>query len=722
MDEDRLAEILAAAFEKLGMGDFGKNMGQANKNMTEAQNKAKNQEELVKAVNKRFEELDVQLKKGRKQYIDLGGDLKALNEAIEDVTDPIKRQRLEVERNILAQKFLSETFAKSGADLRKVLGQTLVKGILDSTQKLVKNMQGGGSGIQLAADLMTTALDANQSMFTGIAKTGETMGTAMMAAGGKSAKMGGRLAIASTALDYFSSAVTAAAKEGVQLLATEAEKTIKAFNEATGAGALFGRGMDDMRMYAGRAGLTVDQFSNVIKNNSNELASAGYTVADGAKIVGNVTSRFAVQTGKSGQTLQREMLNLGLGFEEQANLTARIVSDLKRTGGTASNGQVAQATADIAKNMKAVADIMGEEYKGRQDAAKKQAEQYAFQAKVNEIAKRTNDPGLPKRVELAMSLMSESNRRAAIQATVLGGAVTDVAANLTGGADAGRDFANALQSGRTTMRDLTHGTAMLNDKFQGGTSNLGEAVSKVTIATGNLAEVSQAYDQQQQDSFKANSSNIDKALKDADTLAGAQGGLQGELMGVEIQAQALKIAIQSELTPTIKTFGTVANEVLAGVRKAVKNVGSGGEKAGVLDNLGEDVAKVGVGITALGAITTLLGGIATMTGLGAAVGVPMMAAGSSMMTGGGTVAGVGAMGSMMGFDEGGIADGPKSGYPATLHGTEAVVPLPDGKNIPVSLDTGLTSAVQTQTGVLQDILRAMKDNNNLTSGILQASM
>ncbi len=37
------------------------------------------------------------------------------------------------------------------------------------------------------------------------------------------------------------------------------------------------------------------------------------------------------------------------------------------------------------------------------------------------------------------------------------------------------------------------------------------------------------------------------------------------------------------------------------------------------------------------------------------------------------------------FAKGGIASGPKSGYKAMLHGTEAVVPLPDGKQIPVNM-------------------------------------
>lgn len=41
-----------------------------------------------------------------------------------------------------------------------------------------------------------------------------------------------------------------------------------------------------------------------------------------------------------------------------------------------------------------------------------------------------------------------------------------------------------------------------------------------------------------------------------------------------------------------------------------------------------------------------------------------------------------------GFATGGISTGPDSGYNVKLHGTEAVVPLPDGNSIPVSLTSG----------------------------------
>ena len=40
------------------------------------------------------------------------------------------------------------------------------------------------------------------------------------------------------------------------------------------------------------------------------------------------------------------------------------------------------------------------------------------------------------------------------------------------------------------------------------------------------------------------------------------------------------------------------------------------------------------------------------------------------------------------FGMGGIARGREAGYPAILHGTEAVVPLPNGKEIPVKMMGG----------------------------------
>jgi hypothetical protein len=52
------------------------------------------------------------------------------------------------------------------------------------------------------------------------------------------------------------------------------------------------------------------------------------------------------------------------------------------------------------------------------------------------------------------------------------------------------------------------------------------------------------------------------------------------------------------------------------------------------------------------------------------------------------------------FAKGGIASGPKSGYKAMLHGTEAVVPLPDGKKIPVNMQESSNSNMSKQIDMM----------------------
>ncbi len=75
------------------------------------------------------------------------------------------------------------------------------------------------------------------------------------------------------------------------------------------------------------------------------------------------------------------------------------------------------------------------------------------------------------------------------------------------------------------------------------------------------------------------------------------------------------------------------------------------------------------------------------------------------------------------MQDGGIAAGPKSGYQATLHGTEAVVPLPDGKTIPVTMPemSNQMNMMSEQITRLDELIALMRNANGLSHKILQAS-
>lgn len=73
---------------------------------------------------------------------------------------------------------------------------------------------------------------------------------------------------------------------------------------------------------------------------------------------------------------------------------------------------------------------------------------------------------------------------------------------------------------------------------------------------------------------------------------------------------------------------------------------------------------------------------------------------------------------------GGVFSGPKSGFPAVLHGNEAVVPLPNGTDIPMQ-PTGLSEttsqqidSIKRQTQIINDLIAAARSNNDANKRLL----
>jgi muramidase (phage lysozyme) len=81
---------------------------------------------------------------------------------------------------------------------------------------------------------------------------------------------------------------------------------------------------------------------------------------------------------------------------------------------------------------------------------------------------------------------------------------------------------------------------------------------------------------------------------------------------------------------------------------------------------------------------------------------------------------------LQGYRFGGIAQGPDSGYMVELHGTEAVVPLPDGQSIPVEMPNYAnsimmqTEALTEQTQRLNQLISVMRTRNQISQKILRA--
>ena len=85
---------------------------------------------------------------------------------------------------------------------------------------------------------------------------------------------------------------------------------------------------------------------------------------------------------------------------------------------------------------------------------------------------------------------------------------------------------------------------------------------------------------------------------------------------------------------------------------------------------------------------------------------------SATINTGAGVSGTARYGSMPRMALGGIARGPHAGYPAVLHGTEAVIPMPNGKSIPVEFKSGNSTANNVNVSVM---MSGNGDNAQTTS-------
>ena len=81
---------------------------------------------------------------------------------------------------------------------------------------------------------------------------------------------------------------------------------------------------------------------------------------------------------------------------------------------------------------------------------------------------------------------------------------------------------------------------------------------------------------------------------------------------------------------------------------------------------------------------------------------------------------------LQGYRFGGVAEGPDSGYVVELHGTEAVVPLSNGRSIPVDMPDftagvhAQTDAIVEQNSRLDDLITIMRTRNQISEKILRA--
>ncbi len=640
--------------------------------------------------------------------------LDELDEALEDLVENTENLS-EADKARKQTELLTQRAMVASATMRKGIEENIAESVTASTKQMAagvgsftKGLLNNSSSVELSKGIIDAGI--------GVAVTGvKTLGSIAEIFGENLSKstnpivstVGAVVATGGAVAKSSAEVAGQLAKFANDVLSAQADKVFKSFNSISSSGALFTNGMTGMVNAAGDANLTIDQFAGVLKANSETIGASGLGITAGSVKIG-----AALKTG--GDKLKLHMLNLGVSFEDQAAMVAETMKDMRGTTNgplNATNTEIAEQTMKYAENLKIISAITGEDAKKKEAESRQLATQLAFQ---QQLSKKS--PVEQAGIMRAFENMNKVSQKNFMDMVVFGGVINKdgaIIAAQSGGIRQNVSEAYQLyQEGKLDdkkMRDVNKRTnsQIIEDSLHAtgiglaGAANVGGAAQSVSEKMGSLI---QELKGQTAEAITAGESNV--ALQKDTTDALTTG-----LTASEEAAQGLKMSIQQELMPAITHYAKFTEAMLTSLQSALDAMGIGPDRAGKNSTVpttdGPHLNK------------SLQNSLqSAWDWLNEPLIQNLSLTSANMPTSTGRFAN-----NNPGKAKGGISSGPISGYQETLHGTEAVVPLPDGKSIPVKLDsTALSSALNQQTAILRDLFGAMQQSNTINNKILQNTL
>ena len=567
-----------------------------------------------------------------------GGSAKEFVERIQQYSDALKKQTSPLSRITAALTQHNEELSKTAKGLdeeyKKRLAEAKRTGTPEEVQALKTNKKQVDTQIALSGTINSlgsfkkSATDVSNAFGRIITSAGSFLqgsGNEIGAVGNVIGSLANQIPIVGGAIGSI-----------VGILTKELEKTVEGFRDANRAGALFADGMTGLRNSANAAGLTVQQFGTVISANRQVLAESGLSVGDAARTIGNV-GRVIRTSG-----IQTQLMNLGFSFEEQAALTADVLSTMRRANSAYMQdpNTVARAVSDYAVNLRTIAAITGEDARKKMEEAKAASSQIAVRIRLQELEKRA--PGITAAYEAAMATRSQAEQKAINQMFTLG-TVTDTTMNILMSNNQGvrqgiEGFVDLLRSGNTNVQDYQVLQGRANDRFRENLSGL-EALGQAGIAgaSGVLGDTVRLANQKLLESDKFTEEAARNAQKAAQDQKNTTDALTSATNNLVTTVQDFRVSFEREIIGMLPQFASTLSSIISGAREFVSAMGG-------IVQLIKEIAGGLVGALVGGLLGTVVGAVlGGMAGgpVGAMVGAALggkLGAGAGFLIGGGATA------------------------------------------------------------------------------------
>tara|TARA_S200002703_G_C3795548_1_gene245616 strand:+ start:498 stop:2432 length:1935 start_codon:yes stop_codon:yes gene_type:complete len=353
--------------------------------------------------------------------------------------------------------------------------------------------------------------------------------------------------------------------------------TTENFTNLQKNGAILGGSLTEARLAAHGAGLTLGQFTNVMGKAGADMAMFGGQTRRGAQLFGDLNK--AVTTGDTG----RQLLQLGIGFEDMGIRTAEMIAHLTESGINFENNAVAVATArdrvvELAKQQKALAAINGttiEQEKEKQRMARKDAQLNAIMLGMGEKEREgiqqltTQFPQFSQFIKETVAFGGPVTKGALMQQAQMG-ATTEALGNtiqqvLAGGGQGAIDAFKQLQETSPALqRDL---------------QNQAELVKLSLVSQNEFIQTAQQNFQSQFELLaKSNARVVDSVLEDFQRMEQPTDDLTKTIVKLQSEQQALTVEMTKTATALISQSGAI-QDIMVGttetLRTALQNINEG---------------------------------------------------------------------------------------------------------------------------------------------------
>lgn len=707
-------------------------------------------DEIVKNVNKTYNRWVKDLKDSqppmkafkdflggvKKPLLDVTDEVKKFDEAIKrakDAQEDLVAAELEYKKESLQSIAASKNAGIATRNFTIGIGSA-TKSLLSGITDFVKGLQGNQEGTELTGEAAVKAVETTQKVTSAFGELLQGLGPFLIFVK-KFRMLGAILEGIGIGLETLGPELSAAAQNGLRILNTEVEKSKKSFRDITSTGAEFAGGMTELRSIARIAGLDIGQLSAVVKNNVEALSNMGIGLAD-------ATRRFTgISRELRNSELGIQLRKLGLNVEEQGEVALQTAAYLNSSGRLRqmSDKDVAAATVAYTKDLKILQGVTGEDAKKAMEKARMQA----LEADILARAMAIGGPAAVEKLQKQLAATPEAYKKGALEFLSTGGkAIVDQATLVAMNynpmlrrqyesmlKDLGDTSIDARQAQQNVLRANEQTAKYARDNLNAFQPISGGA--RLIEGDALLRGATDIFNQMILYGTKAIVGTADKVAKDVEGSANNLAPLDDNIARLDEDVQKLKSALGAELTGAITGYtGALlkSTERVTQFGKTLGDVASALKEQFHVKSTAEKVGSAGGGLA--GSVAGGIAGRALFGGLGSLLG-PAGIIGGTLLGG---YLGEKA-GSFIGeqFAEGGVARGPTSGYQTQLHGVEAVVPLPDNRSIPVTLTKdsevkssntdmmAINASMNQQSTLLNEILRTLKDGNNIQSGILQAS-